>query len=213
MTLAVPDVIDPARTTLLDAAKVTWPDAELIEYINEGMWQLSSVKPEVYTDTLGFVMVAGVRQDLPADTNILLDVLYNAADGSPVAQVDRALLEVADPNWTAATASATIEHYMVDPRLPRQFWVYPPAITGSVVVLTVGKRPPGVATTGDDIPITDTYVPTLINYVLARAYQKNSKKQDLTKASYYMQQWAQTLGLRSQAQALNTPKIADGTPT
>lgn len=213
MALQVIDVLNSVRATLLDASSITWSQPELTTYLNEAIQKTCFVKPDIFVQFVEAALSPGVVQGFDVDTNALIDIVKNTTSGKPITQVDRALLEVADPNWSAATPKVDIEHYTVDPRSPRTFFVYPPAAAGASVTVLKAVRPANVTGDTDTIPIVGSAVPILVDYVLGRAYAKNSKKQDLTKASFHMQQWASALGLQSQTQVNETPKIADGTPT
>lgn len=213
MALPASDVVTSARGTLIDAAKVTWSDAELIAYLNEAIQKTCFVKPDAFILFSEQTLSVGVVQGFDVDTNALIDIPKNTASGKGITQVDKALLEAADPNWAATAGALDVEHYMVDPRSPRSFYVYPPAIMGTSVTILKAVRPASLVNLSDEIPTVEASAPILIDYVLARAYAKNSKKQDLTKSSYHMQQWAAALGLNAQTQVADTPKIADGTPT
>jgi hypothetical protein len=75
--------------------------------------------------------------------------------------------------------------------------------------VTYGAVPPALTgSSGEDIPVPDSYQNALTNFVLAKAYAKNSKKQDLTKTSAYTNEWRLALGLKSQAQVALAPKVA-----
>jgi hypothetical protein len=211
MTVTVSSIIGSARGTLIDASAVTFSDTVLVGYLNEGISATCFVKPEAYPVESSLALATGIRQTLPAGSTGLLDVVANGS-GTMVTQVDKALLEAADPNWPSGNAVAAIDHYCVDPRLPLQWLCYPPAANGATAVVRYGAVPASV-TISDNLPLPDAYRPCLISYVLARAYAMNSKKQDTTKEAYHMQQWGSALGLKTQSQVTNTPRIAAGTPT
>lgn len=60
----------------------------------------------------------------------------------------------------------------------------------------------------EEIPVPASYQAPLLDFVLARAYSKNSKRQDLTKAANFAQSWARYVGATSQAQLALSPKVA-----
>jgi hypothetical protein len=211
MTLAAATIVASVRGTLIDASAVTFSDAVLVQYLNEGIAATCFVKPEAYPLEQSLALTAGIRQTLPAGATGLLDVIATGA-GTAVTQVDKALLEAADPNWPSANPVQAIDHYTADPRLPLQWLCYPPAAVGATAVVRYGAVPPAIMISGN-VPLPDAYEACLIDYTLSRAYAMNSKKQDTTKEAYHKQQWGSALGLKTQSQVTNTPRIAAGTPT
>ena len=210
MTIQAATIIDEASTLLLDATNHrTWPLVELRGYLNEALRATAFVKPDMYTVQTSFTPAAGVLQTLPSDGIALLDITQNLTGRKRnVTQVDEGLLEEANRFWPAATQQAEVEHFTADPRNPRRFRVFPPADgTGSVQIL-YGAVPPQINYDDEDIAVPDSYQTALIDFVLSRAYAKNSKKQDLAKASYYMQQWGALLGLKSQGQVAVAPRVS-----
>jgi len=210
-TASVATLIGSVRGTLIDASAVTFSDAVLTQYLNEGIAATCFVKPEAFPVEASLTLTPGIRQTLPDGSTGLLDIVSTGA-GTMVTQVDKALLEAADPNWPSANAVAAIDHYTYDPRLPLQWLCYPPAAVGATAVVRYGAVPDDVAIT-DSLPLPDSYEACLIDYVLSRAYSMNSKKQDTTKEAYHKQQWGAALGLKTQSQVSNSPRIAAGTAT
>jgi hypothetical protein len=209
MTIPASDLIDPVAALLLDTAHRTWPLAELLGYLNEALRATAFVKPDMYTIQTDFTPAAGVLQTLPSDGVALLDITQNLTGRKrSITQVDEGLLEEASRFWPAATQQAEVEHFTADPRNPRRFRVFPPADgTGSVQIL-YGAVPPQLVYDAEDIPVADSFQTALTNFMLSRAYAKNSKKQDLAKSSFYMQQWGALLGLKSQAQVAVAPRTS-----
>lgn len=211
MTTTVASLIGSVRGTLIDAAAVTFSNAVLVQYLNEGISATCFVKPEAYPVEASLALTPGVQQTLPTGATGLLDVIATGT-GQVVTQVDKALLEAADPQWPSQPPTLSIDHYTADPRLPLKWLCYPPAAGGAVAVVRYGAVPANVAIT-DNLPLPDAYEACLIDYALSRAYGMNSKKQDTTKEAYHKQQWGSALGLKTQAQVSNSPRIAIGAPT
>lgn len=211
--MQVDDFVAQVRTLLFDPAPgMGWSDGELVDYLNEAQQATSFVKPDAYVLATESTWVQGIAQALPSGGIAVLDVVKNTVSGSAITQVDKALLEAADPNWASNTPVANAEHYAVDPRSPRRYYLYPPVVAGAQGTILYGAVPPTVVIS-DAIALADSYVPTLQDYVLHRAYLKPGPRADMAKSQLYKQSWGAALGLKSQAQILNSPKIADGTPT
>jgi hypothetical protein len=208
MTALASDIIASVRGTLLDASGATWSDTELLRYADEAIKATCLVKPDAYTVQAALALAAGTEQSLPADSTGLVDIIRNSASRSAVTLVDKELLVESNRFFPAATGSVDIEHFTADPRNPRRFLVSPPAANTSSVVAVYGITPASMASTAAAFPLPDAYVPCTIDYVLSRAYGKNSRRQDLAKEDYHKRQWAGALGLKSQSQALLTPHVA-----
>jgi hypothetical protein len=207
--MIVSDLLDPISRTLLDAARNTWTGADLLGYLNEALRATSGVKADLYTVQAAFTPAAGVLQNLPSDGVALLDITRNLGGRERVVtQVAEDLLEEANRFWPAATPQAEVEHFTADPRNPRRFRVFPPADgTGSIEIL-YGAVPPQVNYEDEDLPVSASYQLALSDLVLSLAYAKNSKKQDLSKSSFYRQSWAAQVGLKSQTQIAVAPRVS-----
>ena len=209
MAVSVDTILGSVSTTLLDTARRTWSRPELLGYLNEALRATAFVKPDMYSVRDFVTLVAGIAQDLPADGVALLDATDNEATGRTVTQTDLALLQEENRFWPAATQQAEVENYAADPRTPRRYYVCPPNDGTGRLRVTYGAVPPTLTgSSGEDIPVPDSYQNALTNFVLAKAYAKNSKKQDLTKTSAYTNEWRLALGLKSQAQVAVAPKVA-----
>jgi hypothetical protein len=206
--MIVSDLLDPVSRTLLDTAHRTWSLSDLMGYLNEALRATAFVKPDMYVVQAAFTPVAGVLQQLPSDGVAFMNITRNLTGRKRVVtQVDDGLLEEANRFWPAATEQAEVEHYTADPRVPLRFRVFPPASGTGSVELVYGAVPPQLVYEAEDLPVPDSFQTVLTDFVYSRAYAKNSKKQDLSKASFYMQSWAAKVGLKSQAQIAVAPHV------
>jgi hypothetical protein len=203
-------ILDSVATTLIDVAHRTWPAPELLSYLNEAMNATAAARPaDFYVLELSTGLVAGVIQNLPDGGILLIDVPRNTG-GRIITQVDKSLLDEADRFWPAATPQAQVESFTFDPRNPRRFVCFPPNNGMGMVDLVFGSVPPALNYENgtEEMPCPDSYQTPLTNFVLAKCYAKNSKRQDLAKMGSLMQMWGQALGLESQAIAAATTKVA-----
>jgi hypothetical protein len=209
MTIAVGPLLDGVSSTLLDTARRSWPLHDLVSYLNEALAATSAVKPDMYTRQEFITLAAGVSQVIPADGVALLNVIYNEANGRVITQVDGGLLDESNRFWPANTEEVNVYHFAVDQRDPRRFNVTPPNTGTGRVQILYGAVPPAVTgSSGEDLPLSPNFEPILVNYVLAKAYAKNSKKQDLGKTTAYMNQWGAMVGLKTKGQVAVAPRVA-----
>lgn len=207
MPITAADIVNGAALTLVDVSHVTWSAAELLGYLNEGIRATAFVKPDMVPKQVFVTLAAGVLQSIPADGIALLDIQQNEISGRVVTLVNQQLLDECQRFWPAGTREVDVEHYTADSRTPRQFKVYPPNDGTGSVEIKYGSVPAALTSQGDALPVPDTYQAALTNFVLARAYAKNTQRQDLTKSAAAMQEWGRALGLKSQAQYVLAPKV------
>jgi hypothetical protein len=198
------------RTTLLDAAKRTWPDAELLEYLLEAIRATCSAKTDTYTVRAAIPLVYGTRQELPAGGIAIFDAYENDASGSMVTLADRELIDHQNRFWPTATHEIDVQHWSADPRDPRRFTVTPPNNGYGAMWALYGAVPDDIIIS-DEIPLEDTYLPALNLYVQAKAMAKNTQRQNVGKAESLMAQWRQALGLEANAKAAVAPSIGRST--
>lgn len=198
---------DGIRVMLLDSAKATWSDVELLGYLNQALRTTAELKPDAYVRREYVAMVAGTRQELPAGGLAIFDTDENEDSGREATLVEKSLLDHQNRFWPAATPEVDVQHWCADPRDPRRFYVTPPNDGTGSVSCTFGAVPDAVAL-GGQIPLGDSYHYALRCFALAQAYSKNSKRQDLAKVAGLMQEFRQTLGIRNQAQAAVAPTVA-----
>lgn len=207
MTVSVGDLLDSVSITLLDQARRTWELPELVLYLREALTATANVKPDMYTRQEFMTPVVGISQVIPEDGVALLDIIQNES-GQVVTQVDAGLLDEANRFWPAATRETEVEHFAADPRDPRRFNVTPPNDGNGSIQILYGAVPDVTGSSGETLPIAASYLAPLTFYVLGKCYAKNSKKQDLGKATSYMNQWGSLIGLKTKAQVAVAPKVA-----
>ncbi|QIB67167.1 hypothetical protein G3T16_18925 [Kineobactrum salinum] len=133
---------------------------------------MMEMKPQAFSAVVAAPLVAGAEQTLAAAHYRLLDV-----PGSAVTRVAKNHLDAEDMGWEGGEESATLYHYCYDENTPRIFYVYPPVIAGTELRITAAVYPDEVTTDESEIPLPETYLPTIVDYLLFRAYGKHSKAQ------------------------------------
>ncbi|MBX3603189.1 MAG: hypothetical protein KF863_21420 [Rubrivivax sp.] len=208
--LLVSAILSQVRVTLLDPNGSTWGDAELLGYFNEFQRTTAFLKPDAHTVRDYIPLEAGINQELPEDGIAVFEIGENEVSGRMATLVDRGLLDHANRFWPAATQEPDVQHWSADPRDPRRFAVMPPNDgTGSIECL-YGAVPPA-ATLGDApdgaMAFPDSYEHAAKCFVMAKAYAKNSKRQDPAKSAAYMADYRQALGIKTTSQAASAPRV------
>ena len=181
MAILASSILDNAAKQLQDDTKVTWPAAELLEWLNMGRRQIAIAKPDVFVNNESVQLVAGTKQTIPAAANIFVKLPRNmgtngTTPGRAILPIPLNVLDEQSPNWHSAPASATALHYGFDERDPRHFYIYPPqpatAQGYAEIVYSVTPAPIGL---NDPIGLPDLYDGALFNFVMAMAYAKDSE--------------------------------------
>lgn len=223
-TVKVVDLISRAHTLLLDTNAVRWTAVELQGWLNDGYRDIVTLRPDANAQTTTFTCAAGYRQTIngvSARTYRLLEVVANKSATSSkkrVMLVSRASLDSMRPNWYAETSTVNIEKYVYDPRLPKEFLVYPPALTTAQLEIIYSETPEPHdlteeelmdPTTADVIRLDDIYASPLLDYMLYRAYSKDAEQQNnATRAVAHYQAMAAALGVKGQSDTASQPGVA-----
>jgi len=217
MAVTTSQIIGNVTTILQDTGAVRrWSDSELLGWLNLGQVQIVSAKPDSMAITTEMLLAAGVtKQQLPDGTANyqdaigttlragikLIDLVRNLGStgisaGKAISIIDRKLLDQFNPDWHNMTPSTSIVHFMYDEKVPRVFYVTPaPHATTAVWVEFTYIAKPNVLTSGQNIELPDEYAPILMDYILFRAYSKESASQGfIQKALAYYASFKDALG-------------------
>lgn len=176
------------------------PD-ELQKHLYAGIRELVKEKPDAYVINAEYGPSEGVKQTLPPGGLLLID--YRNANGQAVTPVRMPDMDASFRNWRAQ-APGLAQHYMHDERDPRTFYLYPPAPfynpSSPVIGEIVYSADPGYDDATLPIPVDDIYEQALMDFVLARAYAKNTKRGDLAKSQAYDASFYARIGSKSKTQ-------------
>lgn len=187
MALSAQSIIRRVVDILQDTTSVRWPIPELVRYLNDGQREVILYRPDASIKNATLTCVAGAKQGLPSDGAKLIDIIRNSATGSnnsSVRQVPREILDTQTPNWYNLAGNINAVHYTYDPRDPKVFYVYPPALVTTEIDISYSAYPTDITEPADgsdysdvtgnaDLP--DIYGNVLVDYVLYRAYSKDSE--------------------------------------
>lgn len=220
-TVKVVELISNALTVLKDPTAVRWTGLELQAWLNAGYREIVNRRPDANAQVGIFACVAGYRQTLNAFSNAqrLLEVIANAAltsNKKSIRLVDRQTMDDQRPGWTAETPAISIEKYMFDHRLPKEFLTYPPATATSQVEIVYSTFPlPHTLSevqllnpaTAETINLDDTYANVLLDYMLYRAYSKDVEQaNNAARATAYFQATLEALGSINTSEQKEVPE-------
>ena len=180
-TITAQSVVDKVQVILQDTTGVRWPDSELLDWLNDGQREIVLYKPNAFIKNLAVRMAGGTKQSLPADGVQLIDVVRNmgtngTTPGRAVRITMREVLDSQLPDWHSETPSSVVKHYVYSLFDPKNFYVYPPqpAAGQGYIELVYGASPTDT-TLGGTITLDDIYQNVLVDYILYRAYSKDTE--------------------------------------
>lgn len=189
-------IIDKASLLLGDASQTRWFVSELLSYLNDGQTEIALLVPNCNPVTVSVQLVAGSRQTAPVDSIRINGFVRNMGvggntPGRVIREVKRAYMDAYVPNWTSSTANAEVIHAIYDAEDDNQtYYVYPPQPATPAQIEIVHSKIPSLipnANVGTKITIADYYSNALLDYVLYRAFSKDSEygNQAQRSASHY----------------------------
>jgi hypothetical protein len=207
-TTKVATLIDTAGIILQDTSQVRFPQAELMTFLNDAQREIVLHRPDARTVNGNMTCVAGSKQSIPATGLRLIDVVRNDA-GRAITQIDRKILDETLPDWhnTAADATKKIEHFVYDPADPKNFYVYPNATVSMDIEIIYSTAPADITYSATAvITLDDIYSNAILDYMLYRAYQKDSEYAgNAERSMMHYQSFANALGIKSRADAAIDP--------
>lgn len=175
MTVSVQDILSRSRLQLMDDTGIRWTDAELVAYVNDAQREIVLYKPDAVTKNENMSLVFGTKQSLPTASIRLLTVVRNNSSTSKrsIRPVPRETLDRFKPDWHGETAVDEVQHFIFDEVDQKHFYVYPPNDGNGEVEILYTKHPDTV-TDDDNLEVADAYANTVLDYVLYRAFAKDS---------------------------------------
>lgn len=206
MAITAQSIIRRVVETLQDNTSIRWPVNELVRYLNDGQREVVLHRPDSMVTSATVALTLGTKQSLPANGAKLIEVVRNTTGTKRAVRVcEREILDAQAPGWHGLTGATEILHFMYDPRDPKVFYVYPPAGAGASVEVVYASLPADVAEPADgstyddvvgNISVPDIYGNSLQDYILYRAYTKDSEYAgNAARATAHYTAFANALGI------------------
>jgi len=212
-TIQVNSLISRAGTLLQDVTNIRWTIDELLGWLNDGQREVVLHKPEASVKNTNLSLAVGLtKQSIPSDGILLMDVVRNmgvtgTTPGIAVRLTTREVLDAQRPTWHSdANAIGSIQHYVYDPRDPKNFYVFPKAPATAWNLEIIYSASPTDTVAGGLIQIDDIYANALLDYMLFKAYSKDAEyaaNGGLALAHY--QAFANAIGLKTQGEQSRNP--------
>jgi hypothetical protein len=187
-TILCSAIVDKAELQLMDTGNNRHEATDLFGWLKSGQRQAAILKPDVSVTNVGVALSAGVKQTIPTGGLQIIDITHNlgvggATPGAAIDIITMKTMSALNPDWASDTAAAVVENFMLDERDPKNFYVYPAQPAGVATVnMVYSVTPADPATIATAITLDDIYETLLLDYVLYRAYGKDSAQSQFAAA-------------------------------
>lgn len=193
MPVSVNAIFTRAQDILLDAGAVRWPLPELARWLNDGLRDLSFLKPNATSETVTLSLIEGTLQRIPDAYSLMIRANCNmngTERGSAVTIVTREILDAQKPNWHNPARTPyrrDVRHVIADFADPTVFYVYPGNDGTGEIEAVMSRIPDPVSALPDTDPnemaawvqqiqgIQRIYQNCLTDYVLSKAFTKDQQ--------------------------------------
>ena len=204
-TITAQALVNRAADILADPDNVRWTRSELISHLNDAQRACVLNRPEVNPTVADHNCTATTMQTLPSEAFELIEVIRNKQGNvtRPIVYERRENLDRYNKTWHNTPASfSAINVYTYEQRFRTRFFVYPQPPANHTIEIVYSKIPAAVTDEATVIEIDDVYEPGILNYMLFRAYSKDSGVQgsDGNNAQLYYQKFLDMFPARDMAQ-------------
>lgn len=226
------NILTDASNLLTDEGFVHWTLPDLCSWLNYGLDAITLQKPSASAETVTVPLARGTLQTIPAGYVSILRPIRNVRGASEDREPRRRLTVVSeqaltglDPSWDdeySVPYRQQAKHFIFDEANPKAFWVYPGNDGTGALEMVLSAIPQKITATGDvnkpesyatPIPLDETYHDALLDYVLYRAYAKDSQfAGSANRAVLHYQQFANALGIKVTVEANTSPNTRTGVP-
>lgn len=205
-TIKVIKLLNRAQQIATDETEINWDMDEWLSCFNEAVLMVANARVDSTSTTQSFPIIAGSKQEIPADGTRFLNIVQNVSTGMPVRKIERRHLDDRGIAWHKKSG-LQVNHYIHDPIEPKVFYIYPQPEAGHELELVYQKSPDAIeisdfATDEQVLPVDDIFYNAILNFTLARAYMKDA---DYIENAQLADKWESkgynALGVKSKADA------------
>ena len=182
-TVLASKIAADAAKLLFDTGYDRHLEADHLGYINAGQRRAAALKPDISISNVAVKLVEGTKQTVSSTAVTFIKLIRNmgldgTTPGEAIYPISMDILNVQAPDWHTATASATVELYMFDPKDPGHFYISPPqpAANQGYVESVEPIIPSNIAAIGNAITLDDIYEIALFHYDLFVAFSIDAKQ-------------------------------------
>jgi hypothetical protein len=213
----VNDLISRVGVTLQDPTYVRWPQQELLNYVNDAQRQIVLFRPDANAVNENFSCAASAKQSLPGNALRLINITRNS-NGRAITKIERTIMDVQLPNWYETPINAEgVRHYLYDASDPKTFYLYPRPTASHQIEIIYASSPVDITlanftTDNTTITLDDIYANAIMDYMMYRAYQKDSEFANANRAMMYFNSFAQALGVKNQSDGMLLQAMSQAEP-
>lgn len=186
-------IITNARYTLNDTSSVTYSDAELLAFVNDGLKEVLKKAPRwFYTVGNHACTQDAIRQTMSSSTATEVVRVIRVVGGNIVTFVELDTLDRFKPGWPSDTAGAAV-NWMRDIDDPLSFYIYPKAPASQTLELLIIPVLSDYALT-DSLTLPSMFHSALEDYVVFRAESKDDEHVNSGRAAAYYQSFMAKIG-------------------
>jgi hypothetical protein len=180
MTVLASAVTTKVRNLLVDnGTSPRWTDAELLNHISDAQRTICAFSEDEIAKVAVMQLVAGTRQQIPADGISLLNIVRNmgttgTVPGRAIRIIQRDIIDNQNPTWHSDAQVGYTYNYIYDPLDSKNFFVYPPSNGKGYIEINYSFVPPEVASLSTALVIPDVYQTAVMDYVMFRCHQKDA---------------------------------------
>lgn len=201
MTFLVSDIVTEVRFLVQDE-NIPYRNADdrIVRVVNQVLRRIIVMRPDIFAAIVNITAVAGFLQSIPADGLRIIDVLGDGTLFNQAKEINVDVLDIMLPSWPQTTGGPPVNWVRI-PRTPTKFYVYPPAIAGSIIEISYAQVPAKLAST-DLVPIQDAYFAALIDGCVWILESLDSETVESGRAKMYQDSFMQALATGLQARKI-----------
>lgn len=212
MTKKASDITQRVLAKLNDLDAVRWPEAEILDAINDGQVIIMESMPDMFEHHADAPVIAGTRQDVPEDCYLLFDVesftdTTQPRNNGTLTKIDRTIMDRQRPGWLGMRTEKTPEHWIQGDEQRKHFYIVPPVEpAGKTVRLRYARYPVKVNTTEDALSVPDEQINAMYYFVMMRLLEKDEKFSGSPQAERFAGLFSATLAGRQEAEEKSNAK-------
>jgi len=207
------EVITEARNILQDVDTPNrYSDADLLKFVNQTIKRMVVLRPDLFGEIGDIPTTAGTAvQSLPSDALRLIDI-FQVKGGNAITEVDRETMARYAPDWMNTTAGSPV-NFMRHVKNSERFFLYPPPVSGTVLVGEYAKVPSDYAL-GDTITTpSEAFFPTIVDGVVWLAESIDDEAINSKRAEFFLQLFTSQLSSSLQSRTVTDTKPAGMKPS
>lgn len=195
------DAVAIARGILQDrgAEVLRYSTADLLQYANDALDQMVSMRPELFHAEGRINCVPGTMQSVNFNDARSLVLVRRIKDGPAVVQVSRSVLDLFDPSWHEDPPGPAVNWMAVEGD-PVRFLVYPPAPANQILEVLFVRNPKEYTAT-QDTGLPSVFLDAVSDYIVYRAESRDDEHVNSQRAAQsYATFQAKVMGVPSGSQ-------------